>query len=48
MEWVRCGLVNDEDELSYPPFSAWRYQQCHPELESSIVKAVESFQGNVE
>jgi len=33
MEWGRCGLVNDEDELSYPPFSAWRYQQCHPELE---------------
>lgn len=49
LEWVRCKAVCGKDErLSRPPFSAWRYKQRHRELESSIVKAVESFQGNVE
>lgn len=49
LEWVRCKAADGKDErLSRPPFSVWRYKQRHPELESSIVKAVESFQGNVE
>ncbi|MBR8826988.1 MAG: hypothetical protein DSM107014_03620 [Gomphosphaeria aponina SAG 52.96 = DSM 107014] len=48
LEWGRCRAVLHTQDLSDPPLTVWRYKKRNLQLESLIVQAVESFQGNVE
>jgi hypothetical protein len=47
-EWGKGGIAIREDEdWNCPPSVVWRYKDRVEKIEKSIVKAVNSFQGNV-
>ncbi|GBF82220.1 hypothetical protein [Aphanothece sacrum] len=49
LEWVRCSATRGKaDRLERSPFVVWRYKTRDINLESLLIKAVESFRGNVE
>lgn len=49
MEWGKCNIINGvEKNLYYPPIIVWRFKVRDFNLELLILKAVESFRGNVD
>ncbi|MBP0036039.1 MAG: hypothetical protein J7524_23230 [Roseofilum sp. Belize BBD 4] len=49
IEWGKCNSIEGvEENLYYPPIIVWRFKNSNQTIESLIVKAVESFQGNVD
>jgi hypothetical protein len=48
IEWGRSGIIITKDNnWNYPPSVVWRYKDRVEKVEKAIVKAVNSFQGNV-